>query len=125
MFTSASRNIIPSMALELLSAIVGRINDFCGCLDEEILRNNFVLIYELIDEIMDFGHPQFTDPETLKRFVTSNVEKTYSSALDYIYSQIQFDKLRIVDSVSERESEKSIQKPTHDMFVEVNEKLSA
>ena len=40
------------MALELLQAIVGRIHDFCGSLDEDNLRTNFVLIYELIDEII-------------------------------------------------------------------------
>jgi len=53
------------MALELLGAIVGRIHDFCGLLEEEnlrtnlfrvsfekFLRTNFVLIYELIDEII-------------------------------------------------------------------------
>ena len=56
-FTSASRKILPAMALELLNQIVGRINDFCGGLNEENLRTNFVLIYELIDEIIDFGHP--------------------------------------------------------------------
>ena len=52
MFTSASRKIIPSLALELLGSIVGRIHDFCGILEEENLRTNFVLIYELIDEII-------------------------------------------------------------------------
>jgi AP-3 complex subunit mu len=31
------------------------ITDFLGGLDEELLRNNFVLIYELIDEMVDFG----------------------------------------------------------------------
>ena len=51
-FTSASRNILPAMALELLQAIVGRIHDFCGSLEEDNLRTNFVLIYELIDEII-------------------------------------------------------------------------
>ena len=51
-FTSASRKIIPALALELLGTIVGRIHDFCGILEEENLRTNFVLIYELIDEII-------------------------------------------------------------------------
>ena len=31
---------------------MGRIHDFCGALEEENLRTNFVLIYELIDEII-------------------------------------------------------------------------
>lgn len=44
--------MLHSMAIELLHAIVGRINDFCGSLDEDTLRTNFVLIYELIDEMI-------------------------------------------------------------------------
>lgn len=31
------------------------ITDFLGGLDEELMRNNFVLVYELIDEMVDFG----------------------------------------------------------------------
>lgn len=45
--------------------------------------------------------------------------------MDYLISQIPLDKLRLSDSVSEKESEKSIVKCSHDMFVEINEKLSA
>jgi AP-2 complex subunit mu-1 len=31
---------------------------------------NFVLIYELLDELIDFGYPQHTGPEVLKLYVT-------------------------------------------------------
>ena len=62
MFTSASREIIPSLALELLGQIVGRIHDFCGALEEENLRTNFVLIYELIDEIVVSSTLQSSTP---------------------------------------------------------------
>lgn len=70
MFTSASRNIIPAMALELLQAIVGRIHDFCGSLEEDNLRTNFVLIYELIDEIIVRTEAILTD-----EFRTSDIPK--------------------------------------------------
>ena len=30
--------------------------DYCGVLNEESIRKNFVLIYEIIDEIIDYGH---------------------------------------------------------------------
>lgn len=113
------------MALELLGSIVGRIHDFCGSLEEDTLRMNFVLIYELIDEMIDYGHPQVTDSEILKGFVQAEAEKQYKGTLDYLVSQIPLDKLRLTDSVSEKESEKSIVRCSHDMFVEINEKLSA
>jgi len=43
--------------LELLKRIVSVIHDFCGGLDEELLRTNFILVYEIIDEMIDYGIP--------------------------------------------------------------------
>jgi AP-2 complex subunit mu-1 len=43
---------------------------FGGAFDEDAIRNNFVLIYELLDEIMDFGYPQNLSPEILKLYIT-------------------------------------------------------
>jgi len=34
-------------------------------LEEESLRDNFVIVYELLDEVMDFGYPQFTEAPIL------------------------------------------------------------
>jgi AP-4 complex subunit mu-1 len=43
--------------------------DYCGVLTEESIRTNFVLIYELLDEMIDFGHVQGTSSELLKAYV--------------------------------------------------------
>lgn len=43
---------------------------FGGTFDEDSIRNNFVLIYELLDEIMDFGFPQNLSPEIVKLYIT-------------------------------------------------------
>jgi AP-4 complex subunit mu-1 len=45
------------------------IKDYCGLNSEEAIRKNFVLIYELLDEMIDFGYPQETTSEQLKAFV--------------------------------------------------------
>lgn len=66
-----------------------------------------------------------THPEELKLLVNTDPEKTYSGTFEYLLSNIPLDKLRLTDSVSEKESEKSIIKCSHDMFVEINEKISA
>lgn len=42
---------------------------FGGSCDENAIRNNFVLIYELLDEINDFGYPQVLDPMILKQYI--------------------------------------------------------
>lgn len=40
-------------------------------LEEESIRDNFVIIYELMDELMDFGYPQTTDSKILQEWVSS------------------------------------------------------
>lgn len=35
-------------------------------LEEESIRDNFVIVYELLDELMDFGYPQTTDSKILQ-----------------------------------------------------------
>jgi AP-1 complex subunit mu len=39
-------------------------------LEEESIRDNFVIIYELLDEMMDFGYPQTTETKILQESVT-------------------------------------------------------
>lgn len=42
---------------------------FGGVVNETAVKNNFVLIYELLDEVLDFGYPQITDPNIMKSFI--------------------------------------------------------
>lgn len=35
-------------------------------LEEESIRDNFVIVYELLDELMEFGFPQTTDSKVLQ-----------------------------------------------------------
>ena len=43
--------------------------DYCGVLTEESIRKNFILVYELLDEMLDMGFPQMTSTEALKSCV--------------------------------------------------------
>jgi len=45
--------------------------EYFKSLEEESIRDNFVIIYELLDEMMDFGYPQVTDNKMLKECVVS------------------------------------------------------
>jgi len=40
--------------------------DYFGELEEESIRDNFVVVYELMDETMDFGYPQTCESKILK-----------------------------------------------------------
>lgn len=42
-------------------------------LEEESIRDNFVIVYELLDEMMDFGYPQTTDGNILQQYVHSTI----------------------------------------------------
>eukprot|EP00478_Filoreta_tenera_P005292 GABV01006285.1.p1 GENE.GABV01006285.1~~GABV01006285.1.p1 ORF type:complete len:142 (-),score=56.11 GABV01006285.1:3-368(-) len=42
---------------------------FGGKFNEESIQNNFVLIYELLDETMDHGYPQIVAPNVLAEFI--------------------------------------------------------
>ena len=40
-----------------------------GLLSEAAVRHDFSLVYELLDEVMDLGHPQLSDPDLLKEYI--------------------------------------------------------
>ena len=46
--------------------------DYCGSLSEDAIRRNFALIYELLDEAVDYGTPQNTSTEALRDFVLND-----------------------------------------------------
>ena len=55
--------------LNFLYRLVEVFEDYFTELVEESIRDNFVLTYELLDEMMDFGYPQFTEPKILKEYI--------------------------------------------------------
>ncbi|CAN4122380.1 unnamed protein product [Withania somnifera] len=70
LFVATSRtNMSPSLVLELLQRIARVIKDYLGVLNEDSLRKNFVLVYELLDEVVDFGYVQTTSTEILKSYI--------------------------------------------------------
>ncbi len=40
--------------------------DYFGEMEEESIRDNFVVVYELLDETMDFGYPQTCESKILR-----------------------------------------------------------
>ncbi|XP_047342152.1 AP-4 complex subunit mu-like [Impatiens glandulifera] len=70
LFVATTRaNIPPSLVFELLQRIARVTKDYLGILNEDSLRKNFILVYELLDEVIDFGYVQTTSTEVLKSFV--------------------------------------------------------
>ena len=61
------------MVFEFLLKMCDVMQAYFGKISEENVKNNFVLIYELLDELLDFGYPQNTDTGILKTFITQQV----------------------------------------------------
>eukprot|EP00667_Euglena_gracilis_P008823 EG_transcript_8953 len=70
-FVAATRiNGNISMLIIYLYRIIEVFNGYFDKVEEESVRDNFVMIYELLDEMMDFGYPQFTETGILKEYIT-------------------------------------------------------
>ncbi len=64
-------NANAALVFEFLNRLVTLGLSYFGKFDEDAVKSNFVLIYELLDEILDFGYPQNSDTDTLKLYITT------------------------------------------------------
>ncbi|OUS41929.1 Mu homology domain-containing protein [Ostreococcus tauri] len=65
----------PALVLSFMHKVVGILKYYFGRLEEESIRDNFVLIYELFDEIVDYGYPQFTEGNILQHLITLDAHR--------------------------------------------------
>ena len=63
------RNVNVALCFSFLYKLKDILIDYFNVLEEETVKDNFVLIYELLDEIMDHGYPQTTESKILKDFI--------------------------------------------------------
>jgi len=74
----SKQNVNAAMVFEFLLKMCDVMQAYFGKISEENVKNNFVLIYELLDEILDYGYPQNTDTGILKTFITQQGIKSAS-----------------------------------------------
>ncbi|KAF4015903.1 hypothetical protein G4228_007201 [Cervus hanglu yarkandensis] len=77
---TTSENISPFSLLELLSRLATLLGDYCGSLGEATISRNVALVYELLDEVLDYGYVQTTSTEVLRNFIQTEavVSKPFS-----------------------------------------------
>nr|BAN65414.1 clathrin coat assembly protein, putative [Babesia bovis] len=116
----------PSYMLELLNRIIGTFKDFCGILTEESLRQNFILAYELLDELLDFGYVQCTNTSQLKQKVynVALVPKIHARSMARLSVGTNPNPKTVPSSVSQRPITKESAR-SNEIFVDVLEKVSA
>ena len=72
-------NAQAALAFQFLHELVKVLKSYFGDFTEESLRNNFVLIYELLDEVLDYGYPQNCSTDVLKLYITQQGDKSAAS----------------------------------------------
>lgn len=65
----SKRNTNAMVVINFLYQLVDVLEAYFTVLCEESIRDNFVILYELLDEMMDFGYPQATEPKVLKEYI--------------------------------------------------------
>lgn len=70
-----------AMILAFLYKLVQVFTEYFKDVHEESIRDNFVVIYELLDEMMDFGFPQISEAKILRKYITQDYRVSESTGL--------------------------------------------
>ena len=108
------RNSNCVMILSFLYRLAEVLKDYFKELEEESIKDNFVITYELLDEMMDNGYPQATEVKILKEFI-----KTESHQLNVDQTKAP---TAITNAVSWRPE--GIKHKKNEIFLDVVEKLN-
>ena len=114
-------NSSPNYYLEILDRVIKVIKDHIGDLTEETIRKNFVLIYEIIDEMIDFGYPQLSDTEQVKKFVfTEPIVELKNNTLKEMFNRNTKSNESAKKSITVTNDEKS----KNEIYVDIIEKVT-
>ncbi|KAK4719518.1 hypothetical protein R3W88_017856 [Solanum pinnatisectum] len=72
LMAASKQNSNAASLLFFLHRVVDVFKHYFEELEEESLRDNFVVVYELLDEMMDFGYPQYTEAKILGEFIKTD-----------------------------------------------------
>ena len=129
MLLTFSCHSLPPFSSQLLSTIAKVFKDYCGTLSEEAIRKNFILLYELLDEMIDYGYPQVTQTENLKAFIynepivvepvvnTSSMVNPKTASANAVHKPV-------ISSVTESGRKTSKTNEKNEIFVDILERLN-
>ncbi|XP_015980222.1 AP-4 complex subunit mu-1 isoform X1 [Rousettus aegyptiacus] len=128
---TTSENISPFTLLELLSRLATLLGDYCGSLGEATISRNVALVYELLDEVLDYGYVQTTSTEMLRNFIQTEavVSKPFSlfdlSSVGLFGAETQQGKVAPSSAASRPVlSSRSDQSQKNEVFLDIVERLS-
>ena len=68
-----------TLLLTFLSSLAKLFEFYLDKLTAEDIIDNFSLVYELLDEVMDYGYPQLTDPQALSEYILRDKPRDLSA----------------------------------------------
>lgn len=104
------------VVLNFLYRMVGVFEEYFNEVNEESIHDNFVIMYELFDEMMDFGYPQCTEAKILQEFI--QVQERHR----YVSGEVPKPPEALTQSVSWRKA--GIVHSKNEIFLDVVEKLN-
>ncbi|KAG5383191.1 hypothetical protein IGI04_034661 [Brassica rapa subsp. trilocularis] len=84
----------PLMAIEFLCRVADVLSDYLGGLNEDLVKDNFIIVYELLDEMIDNGFPLTTEPNILREMIAppnlvSKMLSVVTGNASNIYGEVQ------------------------------------
>ena len=114
-------NANAALVFEFLYRLISLGKSYFGKFDEEAVKNNFVLVYELLDEILDFGYPQNTEMDTLRLYITPD---NLSSAIKSTPTPIDTSKITMQATGAQSWRRSDIKYRKNEAFVDVIEDVN-
>ncbi|KAF4654272.1 AP-1 complex subunit mu-1 [Perkinsus chesapeaki] len=109
------RNGNAMMILSYLYKLADVLKDYFKTVDEDHIKDNFVLTYELLDEMMDNGYPQTTETKILREYIKTE------------YKKVKVDKMKAPPSAATSAVSwrpEGIKHKKNEIFLDVVEKLN-
>jgi len=104
------------------------VKDYCGVVNEEAVRYNFALIYEILDEVLDFGYPQFTSTDELKEFIFNEPHHVHQSTASTTGAVQPLPTMNLFGAdkkvASSSAPHKSVMKEKNEVYIDVMERLT-
>ncbi|KAH6770606.1 Clathrin adaptor complexes medium subunit family protein [Perilla frutescens var. hirtella] len=113
LMTASRQNCNAASLLVFLHRVVDVFKHYFEKFEEESLKDNFVVVYELLDEIMDFGYPQYTEAKILSEFIKTDA---------YRMEVAQRPPMAVTNAVSWRSE--GILYRTNEVFLDVVERVN-
>jgi AP-1 complex subunit mu len=111
---TSALNANAMMVFAFLYRLAEVLTEYFRALEEESIKDNFVVTYELLDEMVDNGYPQITEPKVLKEYI-----KSESNRLEEKKAAVPLPPLNAVSWRPE-----GIRHKKNEVFLDVVEKLS-